>query len=162
MDTPELSGRRLGGRYALQEPIASGGMARVWRATDEVLGRPVAVKVLHDALARDGALLERFRMEAVAAARLSHPSVVRFEGQTLGHVLDGDRSLPPEDAARVVSAALQGLAHAHQQGVIHRDVKPGNILVGSGGTVKVTDFGIAKAAFAEGDVTTTGSLLGTA
>jgi serine/threonine protein kinase len=179
VDTPELAGRRLGDRYALEEPIASGGMARVWRATDEVLGRPVAVKVLHDTLARDATLLERFRMEAVAAARLSHPAVVRvfdtgiddgicyivmelFEGATLAHVLDTDGPLPPQEAARVVGTTLEGLAHAHQEGVIHRDVKPSNILVGSGGTVKVTDFGIAKAAFAEGDVTTTGNLLGTA
>jgi eukaryotic-like serine/threonine-protein kinase len=179
VDTPELTGRRLGGRYALEQPIASGGMATVWRATDEVLGRSVAVKILHDNLVQDGALLERFRMEAVAAARLSHPAVVRvfdtgiddgvcyivmelFEGATLANLLDTDGALPPDEAARVVGTTLQGLAHAHQEGVIHRDVKPSNILVGSEGTVKVTDFGIAKAAFAEGDVTTTGNLLGTA
>jgi eukaryotic-like serine/threonine-protein kinase len=179
VDTPELTGRRLSGRYALDQPIASGGMATVWRATDEVLGRSVALKILHDNLVQDAALLERFRMEAVAAARLSHPAVVRvfdtgiddgvcyivmelFEGATLANLLDTDGALPPDEAARVVGATLQGLAHAHQEGVIHRDVKPSNILVGSGGTVKVTDFGIAKAAFAEGDVTTTGNLLGTA
>jgi eukaryotic-like serine/threonine-protein kinase len=179
VDTPELTGRRLGDRYALEQPIASGGMATVWRATDEVLGRSVAVKILHDNLVQDGALLDRFRMEAVAAARLSHPAVVRvfdtgiddgvcyivmelFEGATLANLLDTGGALPPDEAARVVVATLQGLAHAHQEGVIHRDVKPSNILVGSGGTVKVTDFGIAKAAFAEGDVTTTGNLLGTA
>jgi eukaryotic-like serine/threonine-protein kinase len=179
VETQELAGRRLGDRYALEEPIASGGMARVWRATDEVLGRPVAVKVLYDTLARDATLLERFRMEAVAAARLSHPAVVRvfdtgiddgicyivmelFEGATLAHVIDTDGPLSPQEAARVVGGALQGLAHAHGEGIIHRDVKPSNILVGPGGTVKVTDFGIAKAAFAEGEVTTTGNLLGTA
>ena len=179
MDSPELAGRRLGDRYALEEPIASGGMARVWRGLDEVLGRPVAVKILHDNLAQDGALLERFRMEAVAAARLSHPAVVRvfdtgiddgvcyivmelFDGSTLADVLDDDGALSVAEAARVVGTTLQGLAHAHQEGVVHRDVKPSNILLGSGGTVKVTDFGIAKAAFAQGDVTTTGNLLGTA
>src|SRR5687767_7831787 len=76
-DEVRLVGRRLGGRYELEDEIASGGMGTVWRARDEVLGRPVAVKVLHDHLARDPDLLDRFRLEAVAAARLTHPGVVR-------------------------------------------------------------------------------------
>jgi eukaryotic-like serine/threonine-protein kinase len=179
VETQELAGRRLGDRYLLQEPIASGGMATVWRATDEVLGRPVAVKILHDHLARDQDLLERFRLEAVAAARLSHPAVVRvfdtgvdeevcyivmelFEGQTFSDVIDERGPLPPTEAADLVGQALQGLGHAHSEGVIHRDVKPSNILVHPDAGVKVTDFGIAKAAFAGGDLTTTGNLLGTA
>jgi eukaryotic-like serine/threonine-protein kinase len=178
-DRPDLLGVRLDGRYELQELIAAGGMADVWRARDLVLGRPVAVKLLRDELARDQDLLERFRMEAVAAARLSHPSVVRvfdtgadhgqayivmelFEGITLARVLEEGGPLVPEEAARVVAGALRGLAHAHDSGVVHRDVKPGNILVGDHTLVKVTDFGIAKAAFAHGDLTTTGNLLGTA
>ncbi len=180
MDPEELRlvGRRLEGRYELEAEIASGGMGTVWRARDEVLGRPVAVKVLHDHLARDPDLFDRFRMEAVAAARLTHPAVVRvfdtgiddgvcfivmelFEGHTLESLLKDRGALDPEDAARIVKSALHGLGHAHRQGVVHRDVKPGNILIDRDGYVKVTDFGIAKAAFAGDDLTTTGNLLGT-
>jgi Protein kinase domain len=179
METVELEGRRLGERYRLDTIIASGGMATVWRGTDEILNRPVAIKVLHQELSRDGELLERFRLEAVAAARLSHPSVVRvfdtgvddgvcyivmelFEAPTLAAAVAERGPLPPAEAAHVVRGALQGLAHAHREGIVHRDVKPSNILVDETGFVKVTDFGIAKAAFADGDVTTTGNLLGTA
>jgi eukaryotic-like serine/threonine-protein kinase len=173
-----LDGRRLAGRYELEEEIASGGMGSVWRARDEVLGRPVAVKILHDHLARDEDILDRFRREAVAAARLTHPAVVRvfdtgidsgifyivmelFEGRTLEGMLAERGRLEPEEAARIARAVLQGLGHAHEQGVVHRDVKPGNILNDRDGYVKVTDFGIAKAAFADEDLTTTGNLLGT-
>jgi serine/threonine-protein kinase len=181
MDAGELrlEGRMLGGRYLLEAEVASGGMGAVWRARDQVLGRPVAVKVLHDRLARDPDLLERFRLEAIAAARLSHPNVVRvfdtgiddgvcfivmelFEGATLESILLDQGPLPGSDAVRVVRSVLHGLAHAHRQGVIHRDVKPGNVLIDPSGLVKVTDFGIAKAAFAASDLTTTGQLLGTA
>lgn len=173
-----LDGRRLAGRYELEEEIASGGMGTVWRARDEVLGRHVAVKVLHDHLARDEDILDRFRLEAVAAARLTHPAVVRvfdtgidggifyivmelFDGRTLESVLAERGPLEPVEAARIIRNVLQGLGHAHDQGVIHRDVKPGNILIDRDGYVKVTDFGIAKAAFAGEDLTTTGNLLGT-
>ncbi|MGH2655244.1 MAG: protein kinase domain-containing protein [Actinomycetota bacterium] len=180
MDAEEkrLVGRRLEGRYELEDEIASGGMGTVWRARDEVLGRPVAVKVLHDHLARDPDLFDRFRLEAVAAARLTHPAVVRvfdtgidggvsfivmelFEGRTLESLLAERGTLDPEEAARMVRSTLQGLGHAHRHGVVHRDVKPGNILIDRDGYVKVTDFGIAKAAFAGDDLTTTGNLLGT-
>jgi serine/threonine-protein kinase len=174
----ELAGRRLADRYVLEEPVDAGGMAEVWRARDDVLGRPVAVKILHDNLARDPGFLERFRREAVAAARLSHPSVVRvfdtgvdqgvcfivmelFEGPNLADILTERGHLDPPEAAAIAEGILDALAHAHAEGVVHRDIKPGNVLVGPGGTVKVTDFGIAKAAFA-GDITTTGKLLGTA
>jgi len=173
-----LVGRRLEGRYELEDEIASGGMGTVWRARDEVLGRPVAVKVLHDHLALDPDLFDRFRLEAVAAARLTHPAVVKvfdtgidggisfivmelFEGRTLESLLAERGTLDPEEAARMVRSTLQGLGHAHRHGVVHRDVKPGNILIDRDGYVKVTDFGIAKAAFAGDDLTTTGNLLGT-
>jgi serine/threonine-protein kinase len=153
-------------------------MATVWRATDEVLGRRVAVKVLHDGLGRDRDVITRFRREAVAAARLSHPAVVRVfdtgdedgveyivmelcTNRTLQDVLDRDAPLPPAEAVAIVQTVLQGLAHAHRGGVVHRDVKPSNILFDGNGLVKVTDFGIAKAGFAE-DLTTTGNLMGTA
>jgi eukaryotic-like serine/threonine-protein kinase len=180
MDAGELrlEGRTLAGRYLLETEVASGGMGTVWRARDEVLGRPVAVKVLHDRLAGDPDVLERFRLEAVAAARLSHHNVVRvfdtgiddgvcyivmelFEGTTLESLLGDQGSLPGHEAARVMGAVLQGLAHAHREGVVHRDVKPANVLIDRSGLVKVTDFGIAKAAFAGEDLTATGDLLGT-
>lgn len=169
-------GQKVAGRYVLESPLASGGMAEVWRGRDEVLGRPVAVKVLHEHLATDEGFLDRFRREAVTAARLSHPGVVRvfdtgidgelcfivmelYEGATLADRLQGG-PLPPEEASRIARNMLDGLAHAHQQEVVHRDVKPGNVLL-HGGQVKLADFGIAKAAYG-GDLTTTGSLLGTA
>lgn len=169
-------GQRLAGRYVLESPLASGGMAEVWRARDEVLGRPVAVKILHEHLATDDGLLDRFRREAITAARLSHPGVVRvfdtsiehglcfivmelYEGTTLADRL-GDGPLPPEEASRIAQGMLDALAHAHDHEVVHRDVKPGNVLL-HGGQVKLADFGIAKAAHG-GDLTTTGTLLGTA
>jgi hypothetical protein len=179
-EEPRREGRRLADRYVLETEVASGGMGTVWRARDEILGRTVAVKILHDGLARDPDVLERFRLEAVAAARLSHPCVVRvfdtgiddgtcfivmelFEGRPLDDILASRGPLAPGEAARLLGALLQGLAHAHRQGVIHRDVKPANILIDErAGLVKVTDFGIAKAAFAQSDLTTTGNLLGTA
>jgi serine/threonine-protein kinase len=153
-------------------------MGGLWLARDEVLGRQVAVKVLHDHLADDDELLERFRMEAVAAARLSHPAVVRVfdtgvhegvcfivmelvEGRSVEDVLAERGALRPAEAARIVRGVLQALSHAHRQEVIHRDVKPGNILMGRDGAVKLADFGIAKTAFTAGDLTTTGNLLGT-
>ncbi|MGH2710936.1 MAG: protein kinase domain-containing protein [Actinomycetota bacterium] len=176
-ERPHLKSLRLADRYVLEEQLASGGMGSLWIARDDLLGRPVAVKVLHEHLARDRALLERFRLEAVSAARLSHPAVVRVfdtgvdegacyivmelvDGSTLRELLS-DGALPPGEAARILRGVLQALAHAHREGVIHGDVKPGNILVGHDGMVKLADFGIAKAAFAQHDATTTGDLLGT-
>jgi eukaryotic-like serine/threonine-protein kinase len=174
----DLVGRRLGGRYRIESMVASGGMATVWRATDEVLHRQVAVKILHDRLGGDKDVITRFRREAVAAARLSHPAVVRVfdtgeeegleyivmelcDGRTLQDVLERDAPLPPAEAVAIVQTVLHGLAHAHRGGVVHRDVKPRNILFDGNGLVKVTDFGIAKASFAE-DLTTTGNFMGTA
>jgi serine/threonine protein kinase len=176
---PSLEGRTLAQRYVLEAELATGGMGAVWRARDELLGRPVAVKILHERLSREPDLLERFRLEAVAAARLSHPNVVRvfdtgiddgvcfivmelFDGATLEQRLRADGPLSPEEAAWTMRGVLHGLAHAHREGVVHRDVKPANVMIDRSGLVKVTDFGIAKAAFASSDLTTTGDLLGTA
>jgi eukaryotic-like serine/threonine-protein kinase len=174
----------LAERYVLESEIARGGMAIVYRARDDVLARPVAVKVLHSHLADDAAFLERFRFEALAAARLAHPNVVSIYdtgaeqtnadsvthhyivmeycgGGSLAEHLVREGPLQPERAAVVGSSVCEALAYAHRSGVIHRDIKPANVLVAEGGGLKVADFGIAKAAFADGDVTTTGSILGT-
>jgi eukaryotic-like serine/threonine-protein kinase len=174
----------LAERYVLESEIARGGMAIVYKARDDVLARPVAVKVLHSHLADDAAFLERFRFEALAAARLAHPNIVSIYdtgaeptdtdgamhhyivmeycgGGSLAEHLVREGPLRPERAAVIGSSVCEALAYAHRSGVIHRDIKPANVLVAEGGGLKVADFGIAKAAFADGDVTTTGSILGT-
>jgi len=173
-----MRGRRLGGRYLLDSEIESGGMASVWRAHDDVLARTVAVKILHPDLSSDREMFERFSREAVAAASLSHPSVVRVfdtgtddgicfivmelvQGTTLAELIEAG-PLEPEQAAAIARGILDALVHAHEAGIVHRDVKPGNVLVDPTGAVKVADFGIAKAAFAAEDITLTGKLLGTA
>lgn len=151
-------------------------MAEVWLGRDELLGRPVAVKILHGNLVDDEELLERFRREAMTAARLSHPAVVRTfdtgedegtpfivmelaEGPTLADLL-AEGPLPADRAIAIARGVLEGLAHAHAHGVVHRDVKPANVILPND-HVKVADFGIARATFAEGDLTSTGQLLGT-
>ena len=172
----------LAERYELTEVISKGGMATVWRARDQVLARTVAVKVLHEHLARDEAFLTRFRREAVAAAGLTHPHVVSVYdtgemeapdapchyivmehcgGGTLGSLLRQEGPFSTERAAGVGSTICEALGYAHSKGIIHRDVKPGNVLVGDDGLLKVGDFGIAKAATEGGDITTTGKIMGT-
>jgi len=170
-------GSRLAGRYVLDEHIASGGMAGVWRAHDEVLARTVAVKVLKEDLAANWEFRERFRREAVAAARLNHHAIINvfdtgtdhdvvfivmeyFPGRTLAVMVRERRALEPGQAVDVMIPVLDALEYAHAHGVVHRDVKPANILV-SEDRVKVTDFGIAKAAEVGGDLTATGKVLGT-
>jgi eukaryotic-like serine/threonine-protein kinase len=171
-------------RYELEEAIASGGMATVWRAMDKVLARRVAVKVLHAQLSGDQDFLERFRREALAAARLTHPNIIAIydTGNDRREGVDADRhfivmeycsggSLQDVaaregrlDVERVVEIGIsicEALDYAHRLGIIHRDIKPGNVLVAEDGALKVGDFGIAKAAFASGDITTTGNILGT-
>lgn len=171
--------RMLGGRYLLEERIASGGMASVWRAHDEVLARTVAVKVLHDHLAEDGDFRERFRREAVTAARLAHPNVVSLydtgtdgdqvylvmelvDGPTLRDVIADVGALEIGQAAVIGEKVARALHYAHARGLVHRDIKPANILIGEDGTVKVADFGIAKADQDQRDLTRTGMVLGTA
>ena len=169
----------LGGRYELTERIASGGMASVWRAHDDVLARTVAVKLLHDHLAADEAFRERFRREAIAAAKLTHPHVVSLydtgndgarvylvmefvAGATLREVMGDLGQLEPGQAAAIGERIARALDYAHERGLVHRDVKPANILIGDDGCVKVADFGIAKAEEAADDLTKTGMVLGTA
>ncbi|MFL5799275.1 MAG: protein kinase domain-containing protein [Actinomycetota bacterium] len=172
------AGTVLGDRYELHEVVGSGGMASVWRAIDRVLDRPVAVKILHVQLAEDPSFLDRFKAEAMAAARLTHPNIVSvfdtgadgpiayivmelFVGETLADRLARAGPLEPGAAAAVTVQVLNGLQFAHEHGVVHRDMKPANVLVGADGRVKVTDFGIAKAAYAAAeDPTTTGKVLG--
>jgi eukaryotic-like serine/threonine-protein kinase len=173
----------LGGRYRLVRPIARGGMADVWEGHDEVLSRPVAVKLLQAHLAEDGVFLERFRREAVTAARLAHPGVVStydtgvdlgtayivmelVRGFTLRQLLNENGSLQPGLSVAIARQIADVLSYAHQVGLVHRDIKPANVLLTddeSGGLrVKVTDFGIAKAGSGVGgDLTRTGIVLGT-
>lgn len=168
----------LASRYRLDELIATGGMGSVYRATDEHLVRPVAIKVLKRVLADDPTFLERFRREARAAALINHPNVARVydyderwdesfivmelvEGETLAELIARRGPLPWEEAFAVAEQVARALAAAHASGVVHRDVKPANILVGPGGHVKVTDFGIARAAQAT-TLTRPGMVLGSA
>jgi hypothetical protein len=171
--------RRLADRYRLEDVIASGGVAIVWRAFDEHLARPVAVKLLHPHHAGDPTVVERFQREARAAAGLSHPNVVRIydvgredglvwlvmelvEGPSLRDVLATREPLDPAVVTAVGEQVARALAAAHERGLVHRDIKPANILVASDGTVKVTDFGIAKALGTDETLTSTGTVMGTA
>jgi tRNA A-37 threonylcarbamoyl transferase component Bud32 len=174
---------RLGGRYRLIRLIDRGGMAEVWEGRDDVLARSVAVKALHAHLARDPSFQERFRREAIAAARLAHPNVVAtfdagtdddvafivmelIRGRTLRKVLDEAGTLPPAEAIRIALQTARALEHSHRAGLIHRDIKPANILLcdepAGAGQVKVTDFGIVKAAADGPDLTDAGAVVGTA
>jgi serine/threonine-protein kinase len=169
--------RVVGGRYRLVTRIAAGGMGTVWRAIDEVLGRDVAVKLLHAGYAEDDDFRARFRREARAAASISHPGVVPvydyssasppylvmqlIEGRSLAEELRANGPLPWRRVMTVVEQAARALQAAHDQGVIHRDVKPGNLLVAADGMVKIADFGIAHAADGVA-VTASGRLTGTA
>ena len=169
----------LADRYRLNAHLARGGMADVYAASDEVLGRKVAVKMLHANYATDEAFIQRFRREAQAAANLTHPNIVSIfdtgkdnghyfivmelvEGQTLRDVLRSDGPLLPRRAAEIASEVAAALAVAARGGLAHRDVKPGNILLTETGSVKVTDFGIARAWDDSEELTRTGAVIGTA
>lgn len=174
----DLDGRLLGDRYRVGSVIASGGMAQVRRGVDEVLGRQVAIKILHPHLAGDDVVVDRFRREAIAAARLTDPSIVAIydtvvdgglnaivmelvDGMTLRDYLDVEGALDPSEAVDIVAGVAEALAVAHEAGIVHRDVKPANILLCDDRRVKVADFGIAKAGIG-GDLTHTGTMIGTA
>jgi serine/threonine-protein kinase len=175
----DLAGTALAGRYRLERLIASGGMAQVWEAVDEVLTRHVAVKLLHPHLSADDTFVERFRHEAVAAARLAHPSIVSIydtcsdagreaivmelvRGTNLRQRLNERGALDPADAVAIAVQVADALEEAHRAGLVHRDIKPGNILLCDDGRVMVADFGIAKAAEATSDLTREGTMIGTA
>jgi len=176
--TATEAGRVLGGRYRLIRLIARGGMAAVWEADDTRLSRRVAVKVLDPHNAGDDAHRARFRREAIAAAGLAHPGIVAtydtgdddglayivmelVDGPTLREVLGQRGRLSVGEAASIAVQIADALTFAHEHGLVHRDVKPANVLIQRDGRVKVTDFGIAKAA-ADGDLTRAGSVIGTA
>lgn len=166
-------------RYQVTHLIARGGMAMVYRAHDLLLNRFVALKILYPELSVDKSFVERFRREAQAAANLSHPNIVPIfdwgedagayfivmelvEGTSLADLLRESRTLSPTKSAQVCAQVASALSYAHRQGVVHRDVKPGNILLTSDGAVKVTDFGIAQAISTEDNLTVAGSVMGTA
>jgi eukaryotic-like serine/threonine-protein kinase len=169
----------LGGRYRLEERIASGGMGTVWAAHDETLDRRVAVKVLNEGLSHDERFVERFRREALAAAGLAHPNIAGvfdygeeggrpyivmelLHGETLAERVRRDGAMDPSLVAGIGSDVAGALADAHQHGLVHRDIKPANIMVTDRGDVKVMDFGIAASATGGTGLTGTGMVMGTA
>ena len=171
----------FGGRYLLIERIGTGGMAEVYRGRDELLGREVAIKVLSDRFSRDRSFVERFRREAQAAANLNHHNIVSLydygadhgtyfivmeyiEGRTLGEVIAAEGPLMPERAAEIAADVARALDRAHAAALVHRDIKPGNIMITNTGETKVTDFGIARAVGTDSDATMTqaGMVIGTA
>jgi len=169
-------GTILGGRYRVIAPLGQGGMATIYRALDTQLGREVALKLLRPEYLRDPDFSSRFRQEAQSAASLSHPNVVTVydygedpsgpfivmelvDGEDLATIMRRNGPLPPAQAARIAAAVARALAAAHGRGLVHRDVKPGNVLIGRDGRVKVVDFGIARA-IAEAQMTMPGTTLG--
>ena len=171
-------GTILSGRYTLTERIAGGGMGEVWAATDTVLGRTVAVKLLHPGLSQESDFVERFRAEARHTAALHHPNIATvFDygeddgaaylvmelvvGQPLSQIISERAPLSAQETASILIQAATALEAAHQGGVIHRDVKPANILITPDGTAKLTDFGISRLV-GSAPLTQTGQVLGTA
>jgi serine/threonine-protein kinase len=176
---PVATPRVFSDRYELTHLIARGGMAQVYRARDRQLDRPVALKVLFPELSVDRAFVERFRREAQAAANLSHPNIVPVfdwgedngayfivmefvDGRALSAVLRESGPLSAQQTATIGAHVAAALDFAHRHGVVHRDVKPGNVLITADGIVKVTDFGIARAMNTEESLTQTGAVMGTA
>jgi eukaryotic-like serine/threonine-protein kinase len=173
--------REIAGRYELEGRLGAGGMSTVFLATDRVLERRVAVKLLAEHLSDDDAFVARFRREALAAARLQHPNIVQVfdsgedeasgrhfivmeyvDGPSCADMLRENSQLDIEDTVEICRGACHGLDYAHRAGLVHRDVKPGNLLLAEEhGSIKLADFGIAKAA-EQTRITQVGAVLGTA
>ncbi|MEJ6550272.1 Stk1 family PASTA domain-containing Ser/Thr kinase [Corynebacterium sp. USCH3] len=180
----DLSNTRLGGRYLLGPVIGTGGMSDVYAATDELLGRDIAVKMMRADLARDDTFLERFRREAKNAAKLNHHAIVavydtgqtdeahgsvpyivmeRVHGRTLRDIVRDSGPFPLDEASRVMAEVCRALGFSHEAGIIHRDIKPANIMITNTGAVKVMDFGIARAlSDTSSAMTQTAAVIGTA
>jgi len=171
-----MLGRVLGNRYEILEKVGEGGMARVYRGIDHRLNRHVAIKVLYEQFVHDPEFLRRFKQEAKASAILSHSAIVNVydegeeegvhfivmefvQGNTLKNYILENKHLEPEEAVRIALQICDALIHAHSENVIHRDIKPQNIIITPDGRVKVTDFGIARAA-ADATITHGRSMMG--
>ncbi|AJT42179.1 protein kinase domain-containing protein [Psychromicrobium lacuslunae] len=172
------SGITLGGRFQLTSRIAIGGMGEVWRAQDQLLGRTVAIKILKEEYTGDPGFLERFRAEARHTALLNHPGIANVfdygeeggsaylvmelvPGEPLSTIIEHEHVLSPDRTLSIIAQTAQALAAAHAQGLVHRDIKPGNLLITPENKVKITDFGIARLAD-QVPLTQTGQVMGTA
>src|SRR4051794_27478659 len=173
-----MVGEVLSDRYELEELVGTGGMSSVFRAHDRLLDRKVALKILHEQYTQDDDYVERFRREARAVAALSHPNIVTvidrgehegrqfivFEyvaGENLKRLIERRGPAPVTTALELGMQIARGLSFAHQQGLVHRDVKPQNVLLNGDGQAKVTDFGIARSLDVQHGMTQTGTVLGT-
>jgi predicted Ser/Thr protein kinase len=171
-------GQLIAGRYELEELVGTGGMSSVYRAHDRLLERHVALKVLHEQFTGEGEYVERFRREARAVAQLSHPNIVTVidrgeqddrqyivfeyvDGENLKALVEREGPLPEREAIELALQIARALGFAHEQGLVHRDVKPQNVLLNDGGEAKVTDFGIARSLDVHGNLTQTGTVMGT-
>jgi predicted Ser/Thr protein kinase len=171
-------GELIADRYELEELVGTGGMSSVYRANDRLLERDVALKVLHDRFTVDGDYVERFRREARAVAQLSHPNIVTVidrgeqdgrqfivfeyvDGENLKTLVEREGPLPEREAIQLARQIARALGFAHEHGLVHRDVKPQNVLLNGDSGAKVTDFGIARSLDVQGGLTQTGTVMGT-
>jgi serine/threonine-protein kinase len=174
----QVVGELISERYELEELVGTGGMSSVYRAHDRLLERNVALKVLHEQFTAEGDYVERFRREARSVAQLSHPNIVTVidrgeqggkqfivfeycDGENLKALLEREGPLPEREAIELVLPVARALGFAHEHGIVHRDVKPQNVLLNGDGATKVTDFGIARSLEVHGGLTQTGTVMGT-